>query len=379
MNASPHALATPPAHPPGRLLVAIEHFREAVGGAEKNAVAMCQGMLARGWEVHVAALDGESLPGITLHQVPDWGAWPALCQQVQPTRTISWGFLVPADFCRLEGAVQAAFQAYDRRSYSGVQGWLRDLRQAFGKDSAEVAMEQRLITTPGTQFLPMSQLVAAQLVTHGAPANAVHLLYNAVDLEHFHPSGPARAKRAEWRARWGVPEDAVVALFVAHNLRLKNLALAMTVVERLHREFPPLHLVVVGKRAPPRRAPWLHWAGACTAMDEVNAAGDLLLHPTWYDAFANVVLEAMASGLAVLVSQDAGAAELLDGHNGLTLPVRETAPGGPGILAQWCEALWPLLQEPARRQAMGAAARRRAEDFTLAAYLDAWEERLRPG
>jgi UDP-glucose:(heptosyl)LPS alpha-1,3-glucosyltransferase len=47
---------------------------------------------------------------------------------------------------------------------------------------------------------------------------------------------------------------------------------------------------------------------------------DALLLPTPYDAFGMVVLEAMASGLPVIVSREAGAAELIQhGENGLIL------------------------------------------------------------
>jgi glycosyltransferase involved in cell wall biosynthesis len=54
---------------------------------------------------------------------------------------------------------------------------------------------------------------------------------------------------------------------------------------------------------------------------------DALLLPTPYDAFGMVVLEAMASGLPVIVSREAGAAELIThGENGLILDHKEELP-----------------------------------------------------
>jgi glycosyltransferase involved in cell wall biosynthesis len=54
---------------------------------------------------------------------------------------------------------------------------------------------------------------------------------------------------------------------------------------------------------------------------------DVLLLPTPYDAFGMVVLEAMASGLPVIVSREAGAAELIThGENGLILDQTDELP-----------------------------------------------------
>ena len=54
---------------------------------------------------------------------------------------------------------------------------------------------------------------------------------------------------------------------------------------------------------------------------------DALLLPTPYDAFGMVVLEAMACGLPVIVSREAGAAELIiHGENGLILDHKEELP-----------------------------------------------------
>jgi len=46
---------------------------------------------------------------------------------------------------------------------------------------------------------------------------------------------------------------------------------------------------------------------------------DALVHPTYYDAFANVCLEAMAAGLPVLSSRNAGVSELMHNVEGCVL------------------------------------------------------------
>src|SRR5437870_1575205 len=60
--------------------------------------------------------------------------------------------------------------------------------------------------------------------------------------------------------------------------------------------------------------------GATNQIEKVYAAVDALLLPTSYDAFGMVVSEAMACGLPVVVSREAGAAELVQHRvNGLLL------------------------------------------------------------
>jgi glycosyltransferase involved in cell wall biosynthesis len=55
-------------------------------------------------------------------------------------------------------------------------------------------------------------------------------------------------------------------------------------------------------------------------VEELFAAADAFLLPTPYDPFALVCTEAMASELPVVVSREAGAAELIEhGVNGLLL------------------------------------------------------------
>jgi len=72
----------------------------------------------------------------------------------------------------------------------------------------------------------------------------------------------------------------------------------------------------------------VHFHPATDCIEQFYARADVLLLPTPYDAFGMVVLEAMAAGLAVVVSENAGACELIrHGENGFIL--KNGAPLGP--------------------------------------------------
>jgi glycosyltransferase involved in cell wall biosynthesis len=93
------------------------------------------------------------------------------------------------------------------------------------------------------------------------------------------------------------------------------------------------------------------------ALDEPGiaarlAAADLFVWPAVNEAFGMALLEAQASGLPVIAGNSGGVSGIVaDGKTGLLAP--------PGDTAAFAAALRQLLGDPARRMAMGAAARQK--------------------
>ncbi len=88
---------------------------------------------------------------------------------------------------------------------------------------------------------------------------------------------------------------------------------------------------------------------------EYYAASDVFAFPTIYEPFGLVILEAMASGLPVITSRVAGAADvIIDGVNGLLI----TDPGDINDLAAKIKL---LLSNAELRKAIGQRARETAE------------------
>jgi UDP-glucose:(heptosyl)LPS alpha-1,3-glucosyltransferase len=109
-------------------------------------------------------------------------------------------------------------------------------------------------------------------------------------------------------------------LFVGSGFRRKGLDRLV----RLWRsqELAGVYLLVVGTDA--RIGSYRAWsdsvapgniifAGRRDDIEKFYAAADLAALPSVQEAFGNIVLEALASGLPVLVSRDVGAAEVLTG------------------------------------------------------------------
>jgi glycosyltransferase involved in cell wall biosynthesis len=188
----------------------------------------------------------------------------------------------------------------------------------------------------------------------------------------------AAVPRTEARRTLGLPADAFVALY-AGDAR-KGVAPAIAALARV----PAARLLVFS--ASPAR-PFLegvpeavrarvHWAPPSATAAEAFGAADLLLHPTIYDTFGLVVAEAMALGVPVVVSREAGVSELIEhGVSGWLL----AAPTAQDT----AEALAALAPDGDLRRRLGAggraAAARRTWDQvaeeTLAVYASVAEGR----
>jgi len=85
------------------------------------------------------------------------------------------------------------------------------------------------------------------------------------------------------------------------------------------------------------------------------ASADLFVFPSTTDTFGNVILEAQASGLPCVVSDQGGPRELVaHGEDGFVTR--------GGDLAELCQAVRQLCADENLRGQFGAAARRKVED-----------------
>lgn len=355
-----------------KLLLVIEHFDAAAGGAEGFAVGLTRRLVARGHEFVVVAEDGQPMDGVDLRLGPLAATAARATAAVEPDLVLDWGLQVPADMHRLGGGTHREYLRLSQAGRSLPSWWIRRLGHVLmRKHRRIVAREYELLTEPRTHVLAVSEFVAQQ-VRHTArvPVDRITVLHNGVDTARFAPEATAPLRQAV-RAELGLNDGDVVFLFVGHNLGLKNLALCARVFRRLHAELPQARLVVAGKREPPWRAPWARYAGAGRQPERFYAAADVLLHPTYFDACANVVLEALACGLPVVSSDRNGSAELITpDREGFVLPV---CGDGATILRQWQDAVRQLTCNAELRHRLGSAARCLAEDHSLERYTAAFE------
>lgn len=193
----------------------------------------------------------------------------------------------------------------------------------------------------------------------------VRVMARGIDGECFSPAHRDPALRAELGSNAHRP----VALYVGRLAAEKNLDLLRDTFTAMQAARPDLSLVVVGdgpgRVALQRALPQAHFTGFIdrASLLRYYASADLFIFPSTSETWGNVVLEAMASGLAVVAFRHAAGAELIeDDHNGISLPL--------GDEAGFQEAATALCQQPARYARLGRAARERALTYRWSAIAD---------
>lgn len=198
------------------------------------------------------------------------------------------------------------------------------------------------------------------------------ILGRGVDTRLFSPS--RRSQRL--RRQWGVHESAPAVLYVGRLAAEKNICLAIRAVLALRQRIPDTRFILVGdgpeEEELRRRYPDFEFSGVRTGVDLAThyASGDLLVFPSVTETFGNVVLEGMASGLAV-VAFDYAAASLHIQHdlNGVKAPLGESK--------RFIEQTFRLGREPSLWRDLGRAARLTADRNSWTAVVEQFEDHLR--
>ncbi len=211
------------------------------------------------------------------------------------------------------------------------------------------------------------------LVSLGCDAERTALWVRGVDTVRFDPA----RRSTSLREAWNVSPDRPAILYAGRISREKGLAL-MRPIEAVLRAHGVPHRFIFAGGGPllgDLRQCWQDpvFLGEVTheQMAMVMASADVLLFPSATDTLGNVVLEAQASGLPVIVSDEGGPREnVVDGSTGYVCRA------GDGL--EFAARLSTLLRDANRRRTLGDAARAYAESRSwhqaLCPLFRAWRE-----
>lgn len=310
-------------------LIRKDYFRSR-GGGERYAVNLSVGLAKAGHDVHVFAHQWESTADqqLAFHKVPIFTAFSSAknlsfarnCQKMLSSEQFD--------------IIHSLSQTYSQDVYRMGDGihrhWLkiqtpvpyrRILKTMTPRQQVILYLERR--TFHPSNYLMMianSRLGKRHAITYfNVPEEKIEVIYNGVDHAHFHP-GLRNAYNVLMRKNLGIPNNIPVVLFIARNFKRKGLASLIKALPLLHQRRIPAKLLVVGRGD---SAPYQHLAnqvdcgdsllfvGETDQVAQYYGVGDLLALPTLYDPFSNVCLEALASGIPVVTTQENGAAEII--------------------------------------------------------------------
>jgi glycosyltransferase involved in cell wall biosynthesis len=272
----------------------------------------------------------------------------------------------------------AALAASRRLRLPLIGSFHTDLARYTGVLSGSAALEgfmrhyMRWLYGHCSRVLVPSEATRALVAATGIAPNRLAIWSRGVDTQTFTPARRSTALRADWRAR----DDRPVLLYAGRLSREKGVDQLPALHTRLVRLGVDHRLVIVGDG--PLRA---ELAASCPAaicpgmlgrerLAEVYASADVFVFPSRTDTAGNVVLEAQASGLPVIVA-DAGG------------PCEHMRPGITGVVCRddpdaWAFAVANLLTGASARQAMAVSAREyalaRTWPVALAPLYDAYRQ-----
>ncbi len=181
--------------------------------------------------------------------------------------------------------------------------------------------EKRTFTHSGLKVVITNSVLVKDEISRWFPQASARIIviYNSVNATKFSPDLKGKY-RSVIRKQLGISNTTPLLLYVGSGFERKGVPLLLRVLPALS----GVHLVLVGKDRREqhyrKQARSLkidhrtHFVGPQKETRSWYGAADAFVFPSIYDPFPNTVLEAMASGLPVVVSKQCGAVDLVKDH-----------------------------------------------------------------
>jgi L-malate glycosyltransferase len=351
------------------ILFIIDYFHRT-GGTEKHLAQLIAGLPADAFRCTVVAfdlgenplLDGLRARGVSIISVP-------VGREYVPNALIQGWRLSKLIRKNRYDIIQTFHQKAD--TYGAVIAWASGAKHLISskRDTGQLRKPwhvffNRRLRSLFDAFIVVAEAVrVAVMASNHLPSSRITTIYNGVDIVRF--AVPTAEQRRDARMRLGFAADDFVVGMVARFRPEKNHQLFLAGLLQAAPSIASLKVLAVGA------GPLLEQIRARTAATVLAGrtvfTGDVseVLPCLWAmdvgcltsgsnEGFSNAIVEQMAVGLPMIVTDVGGNAEaVVDGENGRVIPPQDTQ-----ALAR---ALIELHGNPARAAAMGRASRTRVE------------------
>ena len=352
------------------------HGVEAIGGAERDLIALLKTLNRHTWEPHVVCpgtgpfreqLHAIAVPTHAL-SLPPWRKPLAVFQRRSAIGRLGAlvGQLDPAlvhvnDIWWVPHTVRAIASG---RSHS--MPIVAHVRQEIEPEKVGRYELDRV-----EAVIAISRQIEQSLITGGVSMSRVRTLYSGIDCSTRQPPHDDQGIRR----LIGLPNGAVLLGTVANLFPRKGYEVMLRALPAIVHAVPTVHYVIVGSDDHGYADRLTRLASELTIADRVHIVGfqdpvqpflaafDLYLHPALMEGFGIAVVEAMAMGKAVVATTTGGLPEVVaQGETGLLVP--------PDDADSLAAAVVSLLEDRARREQMGLYGKARAQErFSLDASV----------
>jgi UDP-glucose:(heptosyl)LPS alpha-1,3-glucosyltransferase len=326
-----------------RIALVRKDYSPSRGGAENYTAMLARALRDMGHEVHIfaRAFETDELDSVRLHAVPAPGIHSSLrnytfaanVEKILRPQSGRYDIVCGLskiwyqDVYRISDPIYRHWLAVHKMSViDNIVGFLNP------RHRIPLIMERKIFDPRNYRRIIAISKLDEELARkyYKVPSSRIRVIYNGVDHTRFNPALREKFRRAV-REKYGIADEKVVFLFAAMDWKRKGLVYALEAVQLLdesQRNRAVLLVVGRGDRNEYERiarrlgvAESVVWEGPVRDIEQYYGAADAFVFPTLYDPFANVHLEALATGLPVITTRMAGGAEIIaDGENGFIVP-----------------------------------------------------------
>lgn len=323
-----------------KIALVVEHCHK-MGGHERYVAELAEHLSSR-HEVHVFANSWTGIGGpVHFHHVP---------MANKPTLLMLWSFkhnalrlikrFGPFDVVHSQGPnslIQNVITNHtsQKARVAAMSSIVQSDRSLVGRLHDKyfyryvIQAEDRIYGADSrSRIIAVSQGVKNEMCKYYSLApEKIQVIVNGVDLNRFNPNNRQKM-RAGWRKNQGLTQDDFVLLFLGGDWERKRLGMVMEALTFANR--PKIKLAVVGKWH--KESAYIEltkllgvekrvvFCGQTALPEQAFSGADLFVFPSSYEACSLSVLEAMASGLPILMPRINGSDEQLqEGKNGFII------------------------------------------------------------
>jgi len=266
---------------------------------------------------------------------------------------------------------------YHANLYGRIAAWLAGVpavatvHNVYTRSKLHRRLLNRFLSRKSVRVIAVSGEVRDDLVGRdGIDPRRVATIHNGIDLGRVESA----LTRDQARARLGIPESAIAIGCIGRLEEQKGHRFLLEACHLLRENEPlKLHVSLAGdgrlrselesRAAALGLAPQVSFLGARSDVADILRALDICVMPSLWEGLSIAMLEAMAAGLPLVISDVSGVAQAFGEEDcGIRVPPRDVA-----ALAR---AIQDLARSPERRRKLGEAGRRRVRaEFDIEAMI----------